>query len=263
MPSAFFGGGGGGGAYCAEATAHFARCASLTDAIKGYLNTLIEGLKADGIWSLLDVLIVCTNTEADSRLNLCSSSFDITNVGGCAFVGSQGWTTSATGSKYLNSNYTIGAVGTSTSINLASAFSYRRTNSFPSVAYDFGAQNSSSTNRFNIGHTSPTKAAWIANSSSSDTVVNVTSVLGFNGISRSSAPGSTLYCGGSSYWDGKASTSIPVYPLFVGALNHRGSPMGFSENQYACFGVGSFDSTALVAIASRLQTYMTSLGTAV
>lgn len=249
------------------ALAHFARCSSLTTDEKTYLNALISGLKSDGSWVLLDALIVPKGTEADSLLNLKSSSYDIANVGGCTFTASQGWTVDAVGSKYLNSNYTHGAVGTTSTENSSSAFTYRRNNIYAANVRDFGAVDASGKGTQNYMWTLNTIEFYSCNDSSPAGQSIAAGLAGFFGVMRTDATYVWEQVNGSTNNAAKAvgTSGMANVPVYIGALNNNGSVSNIATgNQYACWGAGAgMTKKQMIKLYNRIQAYMSSIGSAV
>ncbi len=102
------GGGGGGGTGGAEATAFLARTTGLDATHTNAYIALIDGLVADGVWSLLDVLYMfCTQDGTTALLNLVSSSFTGVTTGSPSFVADQGFTgaDAAVATAYIDSQF--------------------------------------------------------------------------------------------------------------------------------------------------------------
>lgn len=95
----------------AEVTQFLARTTSLDGTHTAAYTALIDGLVADGIWSKLDALyIFATQDTTNALLNLKSSSYTPTIVGGLTFTADDGYALT-TGSNYINTNMNASTAG--------------------------------------------------------------------------------------------------------------------------------------------------------
>lgn len=89
----------------AELTQFLARISAPSGARKTAYATLIDGLVADGVWSLIDGLYILAAADAaTARTNLKQSSYGLTANGGLTFTADQGYLGDGS-SGYLTTGY--------------------------------------------------------------------------------------------------------------------------------------------------------------
>jgi hypothetical protein len=244
--------------YGAEATALFARMSVQPDAThKGYINTLIEGLKTDGVWTLLDVFdVFAADNATDALLNWKSTSFNPTlGNGAMTWTQYEGYTGANT--KYLDTNFNPTSAAGNFSLNSATAGLYVRNNPGTGII-SMGA--------------SALPAIRMQTRSAADACTTV----GPNSSTSttSSATICSTHAGMTSCRRNTNAVSITRNGVSVGTSTH--APTGLqnvninilgngtsssSTEQVSMFYAGAFlDDTKLLALYNRFQTYMTSLG---
>jgi len=82
---------------------------ALTETDATAIETLIDGVVADGNWNDTDVLIVPLSNEANSKINLKSSSYPAVPQNSPTFTAHKGWTIATSGSKYIKTGYVTNA----------------------------------------------------------------------------------------------------------------------------------------------------------
>lgn len=245
-----------------EADQYLARMTDTDPTLRSHITTLINGLVFDGIWPLLDKLTVAQTLESDSLLNLVSPSYPSVNVGPCAFVADQGFTTDFATTHYLRTGFTPTG-STKYATNDMSQFVYRRSGVEQGYMSGF------------VGHVGDVELLHDAGGGNISAVmqtissVTVSHTAGFQGGSRIDAS-NVIACS-------KRSTTSAVfasfarstlYELYIGTANITGalsaSALDWSDGQYAAHGCGAGLSVIqLLALEARLQTYFTSRGSAV
>lgn len=255
-----------------DAQAYFARCSGLTTTEQTNITNLIGGLKSDGLWSMLDVIIVPSSLEANSRLNIKQAAYDITNVGGCTWTANQGWTTATTGSKYLNSNWRANSPTTLAASDNVTAFIYRRTfNHAAGLIYcDYGSSTSGAYDHDAYFDNDTSRYHQITNSGV-DTAYGVyAGAMGLLATTRAASQTSLLVSVPSLQYIPNNLTNPgnigTVNNLFIGARNVNGASVDriSDGNQYACWGAGkAMTQSQLNKLYQRIQTYMTAVGSQV
>src|SRR5882672_3340849 len=111
-----------------QTTAFLARTSGLSGTETAAYKVLINGLVADGVFSLLDALyILATNTTTTANLNLISTSFGLTQTGSVTFSADHGYNgDGSTG--FLSTGFTPNVGGTQLTQNSASLGVYVLTN---------------------------------------------------------------------------------------------------------------------------------------
>jgi hypothetical protein len=245
------------------AAAFLTRTSGLSTRERNAYITLINGLVADGIFSLLDLLyILATNNTTTAALNLVSSSFSLVTNGSLTFTPDVGYTgDGSTG--YLNTQLAPSAA-TQFTQNSGSIGAYIQTNQttadasvimgsalIGSYAY-MSPMNTGSVFTFNVNDnvfTGPanttSKGAWTA--------------------SRTSSSQIDLYKNGSTtpFGTNAAATSVApsTVPWALFALNTNGVISNFSAYQAsAFFAGGGLTSAQAVSVNNRINAYMAALG---
>lgn len=114
----------------AEVAQFLARAGALDATHVNAYTALIDGLVADGLWSLLDCLyIFATDTKANAKLNLKSSSFPVVENGTVSFTADQGFTLSlASTTNYLLPQFNPSTAGGNFAQNSAHQSIWSNTN---------------------------------------------------------------------------------------------------------------------------------------
>src|SRR5882672_2331491 len=109
-----------------QTTAFLARTSGLSGTETAAYKVLINGLVADGVFSLLDALyIFATNTTTTANLNLISTSFGLTGATPPTFTVDQGYTGNGT-TQFLDTGYVSSTAGLNLTQNNASIGTYLR-----------------------------------------------------------------------------------------------------------------------------------------
>lgn len=233
---------------------------------KGFVDTLIKGLKTDGLFSVMDrvwLLASENTTQANiDIINLQTWTYHGTPSLATQFSANHGITGDGS-TVYLDTNY-IPSVGPNYTQNSASHGAYDLTVALTSAAHgrlvgvNDGPEQSElafETAGF-VVHNLNTAAATPAFST-------VTSDAGLWLGSRTGSAGASdsLYKNGSSIASGSGtSVGVPTISYHAFAFN-TGSPSGFLADQLAAiFFGGGLNATQALNFSTRLNAYMTSLG---
>lgn len=223
------------------------------------INALIGSLKKNNIWGLLDRLwIFAGENEQQSLIDLVTASI-ATPVGSPTFTANRGYQGSGTG--YINSGYNP-STGPNFTLNSGSIFVYENTSrsgaNMQSGAFDgtngviVAPSDTGAIGRTRINMTNATDAGG--------------TVPGNTGLSTGSRTSSTAV---AFYHDGTqvgstlttASTTIPDFNLFFGAVNNAGAPAAFDIARIAVGGAGAGLSAENVsALNAIVVTYLTAVG---
>jgi hypothetical protein len=230
------------------------------DTRKTAINTLIAGLKTDGLWSILDVLCIAGLNSSDSLINWKTpGTFNSSVVNSPNFVADRGFTSDTSTSRYINTNYNPTSAAGNYTQNSASIGFYSRTN-MADTTVDIGAGTGS--NRASIlSRRSDNACFWRINDSNEVNTSNSSS-QGLILISRTSSSSRILYRDGSQLGtNSTTSAGIPSDTFYVGANNFAGSPQSIASRQYAMwFMSGGLSGTNVSNFYNRIQTYMTAIG---
>lgn len=261
---AFLAASAGGGAFESETdTLLAAFSGSYDSARQTAINTLIKALKDDGIWAKLDVLRIAGLNEADSLINWKSpGTWNSTAVNSPSFVADRGFTSSSSGTRYINTNFIPSTAGGNFSTNSAHLGVYSRTN-VARFGYDLGvsqnspARASSLLSRFTDGN------CYHRINTAIEPPDPVANSQGFFVTSRTTSTLTTLYQNGSSVGtksDGSASPNSIA--IFEGTQNDNGTPQNaYSERELAAITIGGgLTGTEAANYNTALVAYLTYIG---
>jgi hypothetical protein len=222
------------------------------------INTLIKGLKADGLWSTIDLLqIYAAKTSADALINWKTATSSGSTVNSPTFTVDQGFTTNGS-NNYIN-----------TSVNLNS------TSNFVKDSATLGVwSRTNGTGWVDIGATDGSGYAnFTTKYSDNNTYVNQNDTAGITGSGPASTVGLFLATrtsstvldfrkNNASVLSGSVtSTGRPNQACYVGCSNASGSPAYYSGRQYALAVIASgWTSTQCDNFYSRINTYFTVVG---
>lgn len=223
---------------------------------KTVVNTLVAGLKADGIWTLFDRLWLFAAENTTSSLIDLKGLATATAVNSPTFTVDRGYTGGSF--SYINTNYTPSTDATNLTLNSASASIYVTAGGAyaNSGAYEGGNPvfllMAPYTDNNVWGRLNSTNAGTTFAASQGGQVVADRTGSGNTSIERN---GSAL---GSHT---QASTSLPNVPLFINAYNNSGSAAEWTLGRIGSYTLGgSLGSSGRTALQSRINTYMTAVG---
>lgn len=232
-----------------------------------YVNAytrLIDGLVQDGIWNILDqLLIFATDTSANALLNLKSRSFVPTAVSSPTFTADQGYAGDGAAS-YIDTNFTPSTAGGNFTQDSASIGVYGRTNRTTDALTDaFGCQNVGATSNIEmIAVVGGNQLSPMLNDATGGANFANSTARGMYVFSRTGSANFALHKNGASMGTMTAtSVALPDRAIFVGGRNVGYFNRGTTDQHSAWFIGGGLTATQMTKIASRINTYMTALGT--
>lgn len=255
-----------------EALALFARMSSPPDSVrKSAINTLIGSLKSAGAWSKLDVLQVYAAADSQAALlNWMSSSYDASVVSSPTFEADRGFKTNGS-SSYINTGWNPGAgvnfTQDSSTFGLWSGYSGLSANSI-NGSWGPGPtpRSGCSIQLIGLGYSSIAHALnHNQNYATSQWNTPTTSGHGGHGVHASARTGSSAQ---KNYAQGLPQSTTTAYAsvtrnsrnLFLGALNHDGSPSTYAAWQFGAFFAGDLSDAQLLALSDALTIYMQAVG---
>jgi hypothetical protein len=261
----------------AEVSQFLARTSGLDGTHTAAYSTLIDGLVADGLWSLLDVLYMfATQDSVTALLNLKSGSHSASLVNAPSFAFDQGFTGGVTpvtfDQNYLRSNFIPSSDGVAYTQDSASFGLYLRNttstsgggaNSIIGSFKSTGFGDDQSVYYFDLGGST----GLVRINSNNGIDVPFVNEQGFFALTRTSGTASAAYKNGSSIATGSAtSTGVTNAEIFILNLNGGSGSSAVSSlgNQCAAaFLGGGLNSAQAANLSSRVNTYMTSVGAGV
>ena len=211
--------------YEAESITYFNRLPNaLTDAQKTAVDNLVKAAKANGWWTPAGVIRLLHNTtEANSLLNLKSTSFDATKVSTPVFTAYSGWVSNGT-AKALNNNYIPSSAGNMTQNDAAFIEYYT---GIPGTESNRFTGCSDGTRFLLFGHTTTTTVLGRINEAVGTNTTIATAVInGLWGIIRNGANAGFLRVVGASTKNtdiASASTGLPTTNIYSCGFNDNGS----------------------------------------
>lgn len=244
-----------GGSYEAEAVTYFDAMTVQPDSTrKGHINTLVAGLKTDGIWSKLSWLLLLASHDAQAaRLNAVNPTKSVTATNSPTFTVDRGYTGDGT-TAWLAFNELHTAAGHYTQ-NSACAFGYtNQQNGATGGEALMGAVSDNQMYLTNSGN--GTNNVWRVN----DTVNSVsdapTSRLGWRAMNRSSSTDKRYYNGVTETVVSASSSGVPT----TNAAGLR-STSNYNPDRVAVLGFGaSLTPTEHANLRTRITTYLTAIG---
>lgn len=257
----------------AEVSQFLSRVTGLDATHTDAFSALIDGLVTDSIWTKLDALwIGATDTEAHSQINLKSSSFALTKVGSVSFTADQGWTGDASTGFWKTGLIPNTGGGQNFVQDSGSLGAYVRTNrTTDAFKAAMGVKVSFSnvcTSNLYPKHATAKAAGCLnhAGGTVAGTNSTVSTAAGMSIISRTGATAGAIYKNGSSIstFSTASDATLPNTNFAIGAQYefNDATASAFSDDQIAAAFVGSgLNATEAGNISSRINTYMTAIGT--
>jgi hypothetical protein len=261
-----------------QATNFLARTSGLSGTETTAYCTLINGLVTDSIitgtmagsgsgaaacGSLLDALYVfATNTTTTANLNLCSTSYGLTQTGGVTFTADVGYTgNGSTG--FLNTNFNPGLGGTNwpgggAGGTLASYIQNNRTTVASKVSVGGGDGSDYSL----IDPVRSTGFLFDINGGTFPAITNSSS-QGAWVVTRTSSSSISVYKNAATSFGTGTSTSVaaPNVPFYIFALNNNATAIDFSDDQLSfVFAGATMTSTQAFAINARINQFLIGVG---
>ena len=233
----------------------FVTAANITDQVEAdAINTLVIGMKADGIWTKMKAIYPIVGGVASSHaVNLKTpGTFNLTFT--------NAWTHSSTGmtpngtSAYANTGFN--PLTQSLPRNSASMGVYNRTNNV--IAAGHGQRVSNNFELFDPWNDGNVYA--YINNGSTGFSAGVTNSLGLFQGSRTSSTAIAISRNNTITNGSSATTGDSNGNLWIGASNNGGTGTFFNNRQIAFFYIGEgFNNTEMQNIYTRVQTYQTTL----
>jgi hypothetical protein len=241
----------------------FLNAAVITDTTQANaINNLVVGLKADGLWTKMQVIYPFVGGTASTHKFNLKNPKDLNTAFRLNFLG--GWTHSSTGAKPNGTNgyaesYFVPATQQNVNSNGIGAYFTQFTvaGADPVQMGDFLAVTQSSL----LLATSTTAATRLNGSTISG---SITGGGGSFDAQRTSSTVTTVYKNGTSVATGNSGGTLPsgTNGIFLGTLNAINAPYppGYSNSEFrfAYFSEG-LDSTEIANLRTRVQAYQTTL----
>jgi len=255
-----------------DAAAHFYAMAGTDDQERYDLNNLILGLKADGIWSKIDVLNVLHQSEADTLLDIRGNS-NATVVGSPVFDASDGFD-AFTASDYVNTNFTPSTDGVKCVGDDNHFFVFFSKDETDVQNWHHNGARGADSNYLHIatrfeGLAGFTRASCLSRSEcaiATNASIVDTGFENFQAITRETAAGQTaIIKDQNTYALNDSTDTLPEIDMYIGCYNNNGTPTVDALNNehtgISAWGMGGGLSTAEAeALRTRITTYMTSIG---
>lgn len=229
------------------------------DTRKGHIDTLIAGLKSDGVWTLLDRLYVCAaHDEQAARVDWITAANVLTAVNSPTFTTDRGFTGDGATS-YLNTGFNP----------LSGTPKYTQNDATMGV---WCGTDVSAFNQYDIGHStramicarnSTNILCYINNGATNGPLGGANTSVGNSMWTRRSSTVVEVYKNGASLAETTATSSAPYNLNFLlcAGMGSGGTPSGYSTRRVQAGYWGSQMSDAQAsAMHNRLATYMTAVG---
>jgi hypothetical protein len=247
-----------GGAFDADAQAFFDRVTTdggtLTTTEKTAVNTLVIGMKADGIWDKMKAIYPMVGASAAA----CAQ-----NLKSASFTGkfTAGWTFASTGVKpnginaYMN---TFLSPNGNLAQNDAHASMYSRTNSITGNGIDLGCGYTGDNQQFylSLAYSNGKLISNINGSGFSQGATNTTT-LGFFLSQRVSSTSTLMYQNNNQIHSTSTNSNTPT-SLSINLGRNNINEYSLREFAFVSFG-SSFDTTQRGALNTRVQAFQTTL----
>ena len=254
-------------AYCADATALFARMTTPpNDVRKTVINNFIVGAKTAGIWQKWDAVYVLAAADQQAALlNWIADTNNATAENSPSFVADSGFKSNGT-SSWVNSHYNPTQDSVHFSIMDASVSVYCVTSSAVNDQYDIGCADYKVTSyswvMINSRNGANFANASLCGTSAYDSYNCGTSSLGLTSMSRNA---STFYL----YKDGSPVANNAYAPAYTPNLNiaictnnfWNGTQAGYSSRRISFVSFGALlSATEQAELATLVEAYMDSVG---
>lgn len=244
--------------YEAESETYFAAMSvAPDDTRKGHIDDLVAGLKADGVWSKLDHLLLLAAHDAQAaRLNVKNPAQSATAVNSPTFTTDRGYTTNGTNSE-IDTGFNT-STGTNFAQNSAYFGVYIRSADAASGNSSAGWFDGTDGVTLNVRDASNKLVGRANQATSMVSVSTVATTAGLSAVVRSASNSMGVRRNGASI-DGAAtaSTALNNTTLRLG----RSSSTGYRSHEFSASAAGGYlTTTEETALYNRLQTYLTAVG---
>jgi len=253
----------GGVAYDPDAAAYFAAMSVQPDATrKGLINDYIVGLKADGVWSLLDLVYILASHDSQAAgLNAKTpASNTITVSGTVTFTTDLGYGPATSGGAGLDTNFNPATAGGNWTQNSASLFSWVNSTTSNTANSLRGTIGNSAATISCLPRTGGDVFTARANAAVVSSFGTIASRLGSRCLSRTASTTTNGQVNGAVSGLTSAVVSSAVTSQNVFLLRQGAS----SDNDYdrlalATLG-GGLTGTQMTALHNRSSTFLTAIG---
>jgi hypothetical protein len=228
---------------------------------EGYVDTLIKGLKADGIWSNLDRLwLLASENTHEAKIDLVNLQSNTNN--GATFNADQGYAGNGSTS-YVDSGYAPSTSGVNLSQNSASFGIYDRTDDTGGDS-DFGGEDTAGANALTVSLRSGNEIKWFVNDSTGQFDYPTTDA-GMWVTTRTGASAGAVYHDGPQF-DTTTNTSsgLTSSSIYISGGSDYGSGTAIinaNTDQISAVSIGGgLTSTQAANLSSLINAYMTSIG---
>lgn len=241
----------------------FITAAAITDATQqSAIDTLVTGLKTDGIWTKMKAIYPFIGGTASSHKYNLKDPRDLDAAFRLSFLG--GWTHSSLGSTangtngYANTFYTPSVNATLNSHHLSF---YSRTNT-ALLQVEMGCTAVGITDLLQINYAG--LSYFVLNSTSVDSYVDANS-LGYYLANRTASNDADLFKSAAKVKNGTITTSSRcTFPMFLGAYNIQGTTAYYTTKQCAFSTIGDgLTDTDAANLYTRVQAFQTTLSRAI
>lgn len=240
----------------------FITAASITDPTQqSAINTLVIGLKADGLWTKMKAIYPFVGSSATSN------SYNLKNTAQYQITWNGGVTHSSTGVTFNGTNGygNTGLIPSSVlTLNNSHLSIYSRTNNTPSRndTIEIGAISSGARAILGLRNTS-LKNTLIGSidASNNATIIN-TDARGFYNITKNNSTTYKIFKNSILSTSNSGSALRPNVPLFIAALNNNGSVFAdsYTNQEYTFSSIGDgLDDTEASNLYTRVQAFNTTL----
>lgn len=242
--------------YDSDAVAYFT-ATGITDATrKGHLNTLVVGLKADGLWTKIDWLLVAGATSLEMRTNVRAPSKVASAINSPTYTTDRGFTGDGSTS-YLDIGEVYNNTGNQWSQNSATIGVWCNLEAGATGIQPHCGNTGADRNVIRARNTAGNESFNINDSTASILRANAGSRTGHRAASRNSSTDKRGYVGGSLV------TTLSVSSSSVSATNGtvlRGGSVYTSDRISGFYSASDFSDADHTAMHSRLNTYLTAIG---
>lgn len=252
-----------GAAASAEAINFLNRTSGLDSTHVAMYIALIDGLVADGVFSLLDALyFVATQNEATAKLNLVGTSYPPIETGSVAFAADEGFTAPAGTTDYISSGFNPFSAGGHFSQNSAHLSIWMEAgtgNGIPKIGAYTSSPSVTATIYPNFSNSFLGRLNNGINNGVSFAVANPEEISCI--VSRTASNLTAGYLDGVSVaTSAQASTGMVNLPIIIGGANIDSVPTSAAYKwSSASIGAG-LDATQALALYDRLSAARTAVG---
>jgi len=227
------------------------------------VNSLIVGLKADGIWTKLDRLWIFAAENSFSALVDLVALDGATAIAAPTFTADRGYAGNGSNS-YIRTFFRPATLGIAWTLNAAHIAVWDNTNRAEALVIATGAYDSTLGDGGTYSDLAPYYSGGLRfriNGTTAPIITNSTSQGFFIGQRNDSSTIEGFYNGVSRGTGATSSTNMVNLPIYICARDDDATPAFFSTDQISMTSYGGkFTSTEALAYYNRLRTYMTAVG---